>query len=568
MVPREAQRGQSFKGAGLYYLHDKEAITADRVAFTHTENVPTQDPEKALKWMSFTAMHAEDLKRQSGMAATGPACRKPVFTFSLAWHPEQEPKKWEMIGAGRSALAALGLAEHETVMVAHRDADHQHIHCIVNVINPNTGRANTLSYSKLKLSKWAEAYERDGGKIYCEQRVQNNQQREEKKFVKYCEPELDLKAHVTQLYNAADNGKAFQAALSEAGYKLAQGKRLVIIDRDGNMHSLSRQIDGAKAKDIRAKLADLKLLAVDDARAKAAEEKARADRQKEQRGAGDAQAKAAPGQPEQKQKTAAPVEPPEEAQIIDRDAQERHWQESIIDAGIQADRKKAPARPRPAAPAPPRQVSNVLQDRHLRELGAFYDESQQTRNKADFNNESQYGQHERRLRREVAELEEALKNTGRARLWWMKLTGKISKTAETDLDGMRQTLQNIEWRKTEARQAIERDIEQRRTAITARQERERREHEASAIQSQQHRPPVVAKEFAREEIRRPQPDPQQDNRQQPAPVASIAPEFSTSAEPVKEEIKRETPTDSREAEIAELKRRMEEKRSRGRGLSR
>ena len=108
MIPREAGRGRSFKGAGLYYLHDRGASTSERVAFTHTENVPTGDPHKALKWMARTAINADELKRESGAAATGRACARPVFCFSLAWHPEQEPKKWEMIGAGRQALRALG----------------------------------------------------------------------------------------------------------------------------------------------------------------------------------------------------------------------------------------------------------------------------------------------------------------------------------------------------------------------------------------------------------------------------------------------------------------------------
>lgn len=34
MVPRIAKRRQSFKGAGLYYLHDKGAMTAERVTWT------------------------------------------------------------------------------------------------------------------------------------------------------------------------------------------------------------------------------------------------------------------------------------------------------------------------------------------------------------------------------------------------------------------------------------------------------------------------------------------------------------------------------------------------------
>ena len=77
MVPREAGRGRSFKGAGLYYLHDKGALTDQRVGFTHTENVPTNDPQKALKWMAWTAIHAEELKEESGVAGHGPPVRAP-----------------------------------------------------------------------------------------------------------------------------------------------------------------------------------------------------------------------------------------------------------------------------------------------------------------------------------------------------------------------------------------------------------------------------------------------------------------------------------------------------------
>ena len=40
--------------------------------------------------------------------------------------------------------------------------------------HPVTGKAATLSNSKLKLSQWAEAYERKRGKVYCPQRVRNN----------------------------------------------------------------------------------------------------------------------------------------------------------------------------------------------------------------------------------------------------------------------------------------------------------------------------------------------------------------------------------------------------------
>ena len=58
MVPKVAGKGRNFVGAGLYYLHDKKALTRERVAFTHTENLPTRDPDKAIKCMAWTALRS------------------------------------------------------------------------------------------------------------------------------------------------------------------------------------------------------------------------------------------------------------------------------------------------------------------------------------------------------------------------------------------------------------------------------------------------------------------------------------------------------------------------------
>ena len=66
MIPRVAKRGHSFKGAGLYYLHDKKAKTSERVEWTSIHNIPTNNPKKAFGFMAYTAMNAERLKNASG----------------------------------------------------------------------------------------------------------------------------------------------------------------------------------------------------------------------------------------------------------------------------------------------------------------------------------------------------------------------------------------------------------------------------------------------------------------------------------------------------------------------
>ena len=219
-------------------------------------------------------------------------------------------------------------------MVSHTDREHPHIHVIVNIVDPETGKAHSLSFSRKKLSEWAENYERERGKIYCDQRVENNAKRAEGEYVKYQEPELDMKAQLNELYAQSDNGASFQASLAELGFTLAQGKRIVVVDSSGTIHSLSRQIDGAKAKDIRTKLADLELPDVDSVR----EQLASAS----QDNPAAAHERAQPDQAateEHSDQRSKPQQPSGLAEVFDRDRQDRDSQESIIDAAIKQVRE-------------------------------------------------------------------------------------------------------------------------------------------------------------------------------------------------------------------------------------
>lgn len=177
MVPKVAGKGKSFKGAAAYYLHDKKASTAERVAFTQTLNLPTQDADLAWRIMARTAAGQSALKQAAGIPATGRKLRDSVYCYSLAWAPDEKPGQKEMIAAARETLKTLGLSDYQALLVAHNDEAHPHIHVIVNRVHPETGKAASTSNDFLKLSRWAEAYEKQQGKIRCEQRVENNARR-------------------------------------------------------------------------------------------------------------------------------------------------------------------------------------------------------------------------------------------------------------------------------------------------------------------------------------------------------------------------------------------------------
>ncbi len=237
MVPKITEGGGNFKGAFRYYMHDKGAETRHRVAWTHVENMMTKDPEKAWKVMAFTAQVQERLKQASGQSRAGRKLEKPVFAFSLAWHPEQSPTKEHMLETARNAIAVLGLTEHESVIVSHSDEPQKHLHVIVNRVHPITGLAGDTRNSKRKLSDFALQYEREDGKIYCEQREINSKEREAGKPTRYADP------HLKDAWAKATTGHGFLEELQSKGYVLARGnKRLVVIDPHGKAHNPTRHL--------------------------------------------------------------------------------------------------------------------------------------------------------------------------------------------------------------------------------------------------------------------------------------------------------------------------------------
>ena len=189
MIPRLADLGTNFKGAAAYYLSDKreegEAIrtTSDRVAWTYTLNLPTDDPDRAWRMMAHTAMAQAELKAAAGIKKTGRKMKLPVMAYSLSWSPDEEqPAPHEMLAAAQETLAVLGLDQHQALIVCHNDTDHPHVHVLVNRISPIDGVAHTGSLSKEKLSDWAFEYRKRRGQLdLCPARIIAHAKRQERR---------------------------------------------------------------------------------------------------------------------------------------------------------------------------------------------------------------------------------------------------------------------------------------------------------------------------------------------------------------------------------------------------
>ena len=189
MVVKMSSPGRSFGGVAEYCLHDPRMPgeahppeSAERVEWTETRNLATSEGERAGRIMAATAEASPELKRLAGVAATGRKLEKPVCHYSLSWAKDEKPDRQEMRRAAQESLKALGMERHQALVVSHRDGQ-PHVHVIANRVDPESGKAAGLNRSKLKLSKWAEEYERGQGKIRCPQRERNNARRGQGKRV-------------------------------------------------------------------------------------------------------------------------------------------------------------------------------------------------------------------------------------------------------------------------------------------------------------------------------------------------------------------------------------------------
>lgn len=239
MVPKLHAKGSSFKGAAAYLLHDKDhADTSERLAWTETRNLAVNDPDLAWRIMAATALDQARLKENAGVKSTGRKSDKHVLHLTLSWHPEQEPDRAEMVRAADGALAALGAEDRQTMIIAHSDEEHPHIHLLINRVSPEDGRHLSSSKEKLKLSEWAQAYEQETG-IYCENRIINNERRDKGEYVR---GEADQARHIyEEMRDAAVNDNDAAAEVREA--QKAKDHALALRGRN-----LARQQAGDRAR--------------------------------------------------------------------------------------------------------------------------------------------------------------------------------------------------------------------------------------------------------------------------------------------------------------------------------
>jgi hypothetical protein len=263
-------KGSSRSGPKQLAAHLQRTDTNETVRLLHVDFSASGDLTEALTDMQTMTM--------------GTRGSKGLYHANIdpEAHYEMTDEQWHR--AVEVLEEELGLQGQPKAVVMHEKKGRQHLHVVWGRVDMETWtlRSDSMNYP---------AHERASLKLELEFGHEHTPGKHAKKHLNRDQPTpvaemnhmewqqwertglhpKERKALVTELYQQSDTGRAFQAALNDNGYILAKGDRraLVIVDSAGDAHSLTRQVNGARAAEIRDKLADIdqdKLPSVEEAR--------------------------------------------------------------------------------------------------------------------------------------------------------------------------------------------------------------------------------------------------------------------------------------------------------------
>ena len=197
--------------------------------------------------------------------AAGTRCKQALYSLSI--NPSEPMTREQYYAAINRIEQGLGFGGQPRAVVFHVKGDREHCHVVWSRIDTLRMRAVQLSHDHQKLRVLAQELGQEFGHKLPDG-LANNRGAE-----RFAASSIDLRelaqadraglsaterrAIITDAFRQSDSAQAFVNALRERGFRLAQGDQrgFVVVDGAGHVHSLTRQIDGARAKDVQAKMA-------------------------------------------------------------------------------------------------------------------------------------------------------------------------------------------------------------------------------------------------------------------------------------------------------------------------
>lgn len=204
-------------------------------------------------------------------AAVASGTRATQYLYSLSINPSAPLTREQYIEAIASIEDRLGLTGQPRAVVFHVKHGREHCHVVWSRIDIEKMRAIHLAHDHrrlcdlscelahkygLELPPGLKAWEKK--QAFKKDRLDPTLAENAYTGTTGIDPE-QRREEITAAYERSDSAASFSAALEQQGYMLARGDRrgFVVVDRYGQVHSLSRYVKGHSAKQIKTKLAPL-----------------------------------------------------------------------------------------------------------------------------------------------------------------------------------------------------------------------------------------------------------------------------------------------------------------------
>jgi len=248
-------KGNARKGAKSLAEHVQRTDTNERIEVAEIRGVVAEDVLGALKEMEAVAC----------CARTG----KPLYHASINTRADERLTPEQRAQAIDRLEEALSLTGQPRVVVIHEKQGREHCHVIWSRIDFEHSRAIRMDHNYRTHEIVARELEKEFGHAHVQgAHVERDGKERPARTPGHDEMQQaartglkpkQAKEQITALWQSTDSGQAFKTAIETQGWLLARGDRrdFVVVDPQGGTHSLARRVEGAKAKDVRARMADL-----------------------------------------------------------------------------------------------------------------------------------------------------------------------------------------------------------------------------------------------------------------------------------------------------------------------
>ncbi len=261
-------KGGARRGAGELAHHLQRIDTNERMEVRELRGVLAADLDGAL--------------REMAAVAAGSRSNRPLYHASINTRADEIMTPEQKSRALDRLEAELGLTGQPRAVVVHSKEGREHLHVVWSRIDGETLKAVSDSHNFRRHEIVARELERefDHARVQGVHIERDGVERPERRpsLAETRQAErsgidpAEAKAQLCELWESADTGQAFAAALADAGWMLARGDKrgFVALDPTGEARAVNKDITGLTAAQVRARLAEIDteaLPSVDEARA-------------------------------------------------------------------------------------------------------------------------------------------------------------------------------------------------------------------------------------------------------------------------------------------------------------